>query len=463
MCLANEKRYFCKLMESAAAIKDLKVKVTNRQILSIAMPITLAILVPQLNMLTNSIFLGHNGIESLGNAGVTGVYYLIFAVAGHGLNNAMQSVFSRYAGSDNTSAFKTILSQGIRISLQIAAAGILFTWFVSPFIFQQVADPKAYPQEMSFLRIRIFGLPFLYLFQMGNAFLVASLNSRLLIIGFLVEAGVNILFDYLLIFGKFGFPAMGFNGAAVASVIAELTGFLTVFIVLAKTGLKKQYHLLNSFTYDKEKSKQIVKIATPLILQFVISVTTWLAFFFLIESRHDENAKAISNTMRSIFGITGVFVWAFAGTCNTMVSNLMGQRREDKVIEAITRIMLWSFAFCCAACLLVNIFPYQFFKMFGQGKEFVEQAIPVLRVVSVALLFMSIANIWLNGVTGTGKTRANLAIEIIAIIIYMIYTWYFMKVNYVSLAMAWSNELLYWTTIFILSFAFLKSGMWKTK
>ena len=450
-------------MESGAAIKDLKVKVTNRQILSIALPVTFAILIPQLNMLTNSIFLGHNSAEALGNAGITGVYYLIFAVAGHGLNNAMQSVFSRYAGSDDTGAFKTILSQGIRISLQLAATGVLFTWIMAPFIFQQVADPKAYPQEMSFLKIRIWGLPFLYLFQMGNAFLVASLNSRLLVIGFLIEAGVNIIFDYLLIFGKFGFPKMGFDGAAVASVLAEAVGFITVLIVLAKTGLKKQYSLLHSFAYDKEKSRQIVKIATPLILQFVISVTTWLVFFFLIESRHDENAKAISNTMRNIFGLTGVFVWAFAGTTNTMVSNLMGQRKEDKVIFAITKIMLLSVAFCCVTCVLVNIFPYQFFKMFGQNEIFVAEAIPVLRVVSVALLFMSIANIWLNGVTGTGKTRANLIIEIVAIIVYLAYSWYFMKVNYVSLAMAWSNELVYWSTIFLLSFWFLKSGMWKTK
>ncbi|MES2851065.1 MAG: MATE family efflux transporter [Bacteroidota bacterium] len=450
-------------MESGAAIKDLKVQVTYRQILSIAIPITFAILIPQINMLTNSIFLGHNGTEALGNAGITGVYYLIFAVAGHGLNNAMQSVFSRYAGSDDTGAFKTVLSQGIRISLQIAAAGILFTCFIAPFIFEQVADPKAYPQEMSFLRIRIFGLPFLYLFQMGNAFLVASLNSRLLIIGFLVEAGLNILFDYLLIFGKWGFPEMGFNGAAVASVIAEVAGFLTVFAVLAKTGLKKEYGLLKSFTYNKEKSKQILTIATPLVFQFVISVTTWLVFFFLIESRHDENAKAISNTMRNIFGLTGVFVWAFAGTTNAMVSNLMGQRKEEKVLLVITKIMLLSIAFCCVTCLLINIFPYQFFKLFGQGSEFVTEAIPVLRVVSVALLFMSIANIWLNGVTGTGKTKANLIIEIAAIIVYLIYSWYFMKVNYISLAWAWSNELVYWTTIFIMSFAFLKSGMWKTK
>lgn len=81
-------------MESVAQAKDLKVQVTNKQILSIALPITFAILIPQINMLTNSIFLGKLGTKELGNAGVTGVFYLIFAVAGHGLNNALQSVLS---------------------------------------------------------------------------------------------------------------------------------------------------------------------------------------------------------------------------------------------------------------------------------------------------------------------------------------------------------------------------------
>ena len=450
-------------MDSTTVIKDLKVKVTNTQILSIALPITLAILIPQINMLTNSIFLGNLSTEALGNAGITGVFYLIFAVAGHGLNNALQAVFSRYAGSDKPDAFKTILAQGIRICLQFAVAGILITWFIAPYILQQVADPRAYPQEIQFLKIRIMGLPFLFLFQMGNAFLVASLNSRYLMIGFIFEAGVNIILDFLLIKGRYGFPVLGFNGAAIASVIAEAVGFMVVLIVLFKTGLKKQYGLLKSFTYHKIITKEILKISAPLMLQYVISVTTWLVFFILIEGLHDETAKAISNTMRNVFGLTGVFVWAFASTTNVMVSNLMGQQREDKVLEAINKIMLLSIGFCMLMCLLVNIFPAVFFGLFGQGDEFVQQGIPVLRVVSVGLLFMSIANIWLNGVTGTAKTSVNLLIEIIAITVYLVYTWYFIKVQYISLAMAWSNELVYWLTIFILSFMYLRSGRWKTK
>ena len=450
-------------MESTAATRDLKVQVNNKQILSIALPITLAILIPQINMLTNSIFLGNLSTGALGNAGITGVFYLIFAVAGHGLNNALQSVFSRYAGSDNSNVFKTILAQGIRISLQFALAGILITWFVAPLILKQVADPNAYPQEISFLKIRIMGLPFLYLFQMGNAFLVSSLNSRYLMIGFICEAALNIVLDFLLIKGRFGFPQLGFNGAAIASVISETVGLLVVLLVLFKTGLKKQYGLLQQFSYNKTLTKEILTISAPLMLQYVISVTTWLVFFFLIEGRHDETSKAISNTMRNVFGLVGVFVWAFAGTCNNMVSNLMGQKKEEKVLEAINRIMLWSVGFCLLMVSLVNIFPELFFRLFGQDQEFVRQAIPVLRVVSVGLLFMSVANIWLNGVTGTAKTRVNLLIEIIAITVYLVYSWIFVKVNYISLAMAWSNELVYWFTIFLISFLYLQSGKWKSK
>ena len=450
-------------MESTATNDDLKVKVTNKQILSIALPITLAILIPQINMLTNSIFLGNLSTEALGNAGITGVFYLIFAVAGHGLNNGVQAVFSRHAGSGNTKAFSTILSQGIRISLQLALTGIIITWFIAPLILKPVADAHAYPQEMSFLRIRIWGLPFLYLFQIGNAFLVASLNSRYLMIGFICEAMVNILLDFLLIKGRYGFPALGFNGAAVASVIAEAVGLIVVLIVLIKTGLKKKYSLLNSFTYHKQLSKTIIRISTPLALQYVISVTTWLVFFFLIESRGDAMSKAVSNVMRNVFGLAGVFVWAFASTTNVMISNLMGQKKEDKVMEAITKIMLLSIGFCSVMVVLLNIFPGVFFNLFGKDDAFVAAGIPVARVVSLGMLFMSVANIWLNGVTGTGKTKMNLVIEIIAITTYLIYSWIFMKVHYISLAMAWSNEVVYWSTVFIMAFIFLKSGKWKTK
>jgi len=449
-------------MESAGTINNLKVEINNRQILSIALPITLAILIPQINMLTNSIFLGHLGTDALGNAGITGVFYLIFAVAGHGFNNALQTVFSKYAGSGQPDLFKIIFSQGIRIALQFALAGIAFTWLIAPFIMQEVADPKHYEAEMNFLKIRILGLPFLYIFQLGNAFLVASLNSRYLMIAFLFETLVNVLLDYLLIFGNWGFPEMGFSGAAVASVLAEFTGMLVLIAVLRFTGLQKKYALPGNLRFNKTFNKEIIRVSLPLVAQYMISVTTWLIFFLLIEGRGIE-AKAISNVMRNVFGIAGVFVWAFASTTSAMVSNLMGQQREQEVIKLVKRITLWSIGLCFVMVGTLNLFPELFFRLFGQSSAFIEQGIPVIRVVSLGLLLMSVANIWLNAVTGTGKTTINLMIEVVAISLYLLYTYYFMKVNYISLSMAWSNEFVYWSSVFIMSAAYIYTKKWQTK
>ena len=72
---------------------ELRLGTSYRQILFMAMPITLAMLVPQINFITNNIFLGMLGEQQLASAGITGVYYLIFAVIGNGLNNGLQAEF----------------------------------------------------------------------------------------------------------------------------------------------------------------------------------------------------------------------------------------------------------------------------------------------------------------------------------------------------------------------------------
>lgn len=347
----------------------------------------------------------------------------------------------------------------MRISLQFALLCILFTWFVAPFIMRAVADPVAYPIEMSYLKIRIFGLPFLFLFQLGNAFLVSSLNSRWLMVGFFFETTVNIVFDYLLIFGKAGFPQLGFNGAAVSSVMAEAIGMLVVWAVIAGTGLKKKYGLLTQFRFNRIYNREVLKVAVPLVAQYALSVTTWLIFFLLIESK-GTMAKAISNVMRNVIGIAGIFIWAFGSTTSSMVSNLVGQHRTDLVIPLAKRITLWSAGLCTSLCIILNLFPHLFFRLFGQDELFVDAATPVIRVVTCGLVLMSIAMIWLNTVTGTGKTKMNLAIEVVAITLYLAYTWFFMKAHYISLAMAWTNEFIYWTSIFTMSAIYIYSYRW---
>src|SRR5664279_6032473 len=110
---------------------------------------------------------------------------------------------------------------------------------------------------------------------------------------------------------------------------------------------------------------------------------------------------------------------------------------------------------------VLNIFPYHFLGLFRQDELFVHEALPVLRVVSLGMILMSIAAVWLNAVTGTGKTKMNLIIEVAAITFYLLYTFIIVKKLKLSLAIVWSNELVYWLLIFSVSFWFIKKGFWR--
>ncbi|HEY8968398.1 MAG TPA: MATE family efflux transporter, partial [Puia sp.] len=172
---------------------------------------------------------------------------------------------------------------------------------------------------------------------------------------------------------------------------------------------------------------------------------------------------AISNTMRNIFGLFGVFTWAFASTTNAVVSNIIGQKMEDRVLELIKKILQLSVGFAVIVALLLNIFPELFLSVYGQDTAFTAAAIPVIRVVSSALVMMSFATIWLNAVTGTANTRINLLIEFITIIFYCIYVYLVLQQWNLSIIVGWMSEWVYWGVIFILSFLYIRSGRWKGK
>src|SRR5258706_10364263 len=139
---------------------DLRLQTGYRQILGMAMPISLAILVPQINFITNNIFLGGLGEQSLAAAGITGVYYLIFAVIGNGLNNGLQSLIARKAGENKPKEIGHLFFHGVWVSIVVGVFCIFVTHTLTPLILRANLHKAAiYDQGNSFSLIRLLGLP----------------------------------------------------------------------------------------------------------------------------------------------------------------------------------------------------------------------------------------------------------------------------------------------------------------
>jgi multidrug resistance protein, MATE family len=444
---------------------NLRVEISTRQILKIALPISFAILIPHINFTINNIFLGHyhDDGSALAVAGITGVYYLIFAAIGYGLNNGLQTLIARRAGENRPEEIGKLFTQGVFIGLAISALGIFLTFTVTPFLFKQIIrDPVVYEKAITFLKIRIWGLPFLYIYQLRNALLVGTNQSKYLVAGTLAEAATNILFDYLLIFGAMGFPEMGFNGAAVASIIAEFVGMFVIFLVIRRKGISKRFALFHEARLDKKNISLILSMSSPLMFQHAISIISWIFFFLLIE-HHGKTDLQVSNAMRNIFGFFGAFTWAFAATTNAMVSNVIGQGKKEDVFVLIKKIIRLSFGFSVIVCLLLNLFPSAFLSIYGQGDGFIKEGLPVVRVVSAAMILMSFSTIWLNSVTGTGNSRVTFMIEVFAIVLYCFYVYLVTEYYFLPIYIGWMSEWLYWTSLLIPSYFYIRSGRWKGK
>ena len=441
---------------------DLRLSISYRSILDLAIPISFAILVPQLNYLINSFFLAKLGVGYLGISGITGVYYLIFSVIGFGLNNGLQAVIARRAGQGKHREIGGLFTQSIYITLFIACIGILATYTVTPLIFKNTIDASIYTTSISFLSIRIWGLPFLYLYQMRNALLVGTNQSKLLIWGTLAETIANVVLDYGLIFGNLGLPKMGFNGAAYASVIAEFIGMIVVFGIIHGKGMNARFALFENWKVDTRMIKTLLIQSSPLVLQYAISITSW-EFFFILISHDGRMALDISQLMRIVFGIFGIFIWAFAATTNTMISNVIGQGKNRLVKPLIVRISKLSMGTTLLIFIPAMFFSRELLSLSNTDPLFLDTATPVLKVVAIAILLMSVSTIWLNAVTGTGNTVINLSIELITIFLYCFYVYFVMEVWNLSITWGWASEFVYWTSIFTMSYLYINSGKWKGK
>jgi len=386
-------------MSQPAATPSLQVNISSKQILTISIPIALAILVPQFNFIINNIFLGALSKQALAIGGITGVYYLIFGVMGQGLNNGLQALISRRAGENRVDEIGVLFNQGVIISIFLSIVGIGFTYFIAPTIFHALLiDSERANTVIEFLKIRIWGIPFLFIYQMRNALLVGTNQSKFLIIGTATEALFNIFFDYSLIFGHFGFTAMGLNGAAYASIIAEIMGLLVIYLVIHYQKIGARFDLFKKFELKMDYIKLILVQSSPLMMQYMISIISWEFFYILIEHT-----------------------------------------------------------------IMINVFAAQFLSIYGQGEGFLTEGIPVLRIVSVALLLMSASTIWLSAVTGTGQSKVTLLIEFAAIIIYIIYNYLVLEYYKMPITYGWFSEIIYWLSLLIPSFFYIRTMRWKNK
>jgi putative MATE family efflux protein len=406
-------------------------------------------------------FLGRVGEVALGAGALGGLFYLAVVMLGIGFGTGTQILIGRRNGEKDFGQIGKLTDHAIYFLLCLAVILFFVIFFLAPDILKYfIRSNEVYSGTLLFLRYRSWGIFFAFTNIIFNSFYVGTVKTRILTLSTAITAATNAILDYFLIFGNGGFPEMGIAGAALASSIAELV--TTLFFIIRTYYFEdvRKFNLFRFSRFDPAIMGRILNLSVPIMLQNFLSFSGWFIFFMIIEHL-GEHALAVSNICRSIYMLLMIPIWGLSSACNTLVSNLMGEGRIDAVIPLIKKIVIISFISTVVIVSCNIIAPRYILSIYTENASLIADSIKVLYVISLALIFFSIAVVMFMGVSGTGNTKVTFAFEIFAIAVYQFSAYLLAIVFEMPVQYVWLVECQYFLLIGLFCYFYLRSGKWK--
>lgn len=434
-----------------------------RNILRVAYPILISLVMEQMIGLTDTAFLGRVGEVELGASAIAIIYYMVIFMVGFGFSLGAQIIIGRRNGEGQYKETGKIFWNGLYFVLVLAGILIAVSEVVSPYLMKMmVSSESIYAAALNYVHWRLPGLVFAFVTTMFRAFYIGTTQTKTLTLNSMVMVASNIIFNWILIFGKFGLPALGITGAAIGSSLAELVSMLFFVIYTQRKCDRPKYGLDRPSRFDIKEIKGMMPVCVWTMIQHVISISTWFIFFVYIEHL-GERALAISNICRSVSGLLWVVLQSFAGTCSTLVSNIIGEGHQDKVLSLVKRVLKLSLGTVCAMVILFCIFPEGVARIYTDIPGLVSASVPALIVMCSSYLFQVPGMVFFQAVSGTGSTKTAFRLELAALVIYVAYCTVIIAVMKADIAICWTAEHVYAASMMVLCYIYLKSGRWKNR
>ncbi len=443
-------------MKQALSIK-------HKEIWEIAYPIMLGSLAQTILAVTDTAFLGRISAIALGASMMAGLFYYVFATLTWGFAIGIQILISRRVGEEKLERVGVIFQHGLRVVLIFGALLLAILYFFTPTLLDMfITSPNILESANIYMKYRMFGIIFVSLNYLFRYFYIGISWTKVVTLTTVIMSVVNIALDYVFIFGKLGFPEMGIGGAALASVFAELSATI-VFIVFTIKKLPLKKYAMNVYhKYEPWLINHLFKIATPTMLQKLLSFGVWFIFFMIIEHM-GEIPIAVSGVVRSLYMLLGIPVFAYAATANTITSRLIGAKRSNEVLPTLIRICKMSAITVFPIILLCFFLPKTLLSVYTNDPELIMASVPTVRVLCLIIISFVPGMIFFDAVSGTGFTTVALIVEVITLFLYLSAAYVLAVVLKSEVSGVWLTEVVYGISLTVFCYIFIRFYDWRKK
>ena len=436
---------------------------TNKEIWHVTYPIFLGLLAQNVINVTDTAFLGRVGEVALGASAMGGLLYICVYTIAFGFSVGSQILIARRNGEGNYRAVGPVMWQGSAFSFGMGACLLVLMYFAGePLIRLLITSDSIYEATYEFFVWRIWGFLFAFVNVMFRGLYIGITRTKVLTLNAVVMALVNVVLDYGLVFGELGLPEMGVRGAALASVIAEASSLLFFLLyTYYKVDLKK-YGLNRFGQFDWTMVWRILRISCFTMVQYFLAMAIWFVFFMALE-RLGQRQLAIANIVRSVYVVLLIPVQALSTSANTLVSNLIGAGGVAGVLTLLHKIARMSFLIMVVCVALCVAFPESILSVYTNEEALWHESVSALYVVCGAMLISSLANVYFNGISGTGNTQAALVLEVCVQVFYALYVVGVGMILQAPVDICFTTEVIYYILMLTFSLIYLKKAKWQNK
>ena len=382
---------------------------------SITMPIAAQNFITFTVSLADSLMLGKVGEIALSGANLANQLFFILMIITFGVTSAAMVFASQYWGKNDVYSMKRVITIMLRLAAVISVAASALAICIPETVMSWYSDDAAVIEAgASYLRIIGWAYPFYSITNAMASVLRSAHIVKISIVIYLSSLIVNVSLNWVLIFGHLGAPAMGVEGAAIATSVARLVEFIILIIYLAFFEKKIHYTIKDFFVSVKDYLGAFFKTGAPVVLNEAIwSIgTSVLSMIIGHISTEFVSANSIANI---IWQCVWVVVSGMGNATSVVIGNAIGrgEKKETVLNKAKTIVLLAAImGILSAITLLIIRGPViNFYEVSAETKAL---AYDLIVSYAIIIVFQAMSVQYIVGIfRGGGDTKTAMIVDVL--------------------------------------------------
>jgi MATE family multidrug resistance protein len=439
-----------------------------REVLKLAFPLILSTGSITIQQFIDRMFLTWYSPEAIAAAAPGGIVSFTLQCLFIGTTAYVNTFVAQYFGAKQYDKIAQAVWQGIYFAI---AAGIFFLSYIplaKPIFNFAGHSPEVRILEIQYFKILCFGALPVFIIAAVSGFFGGRGETKIIMWVNIFATAVNIMLDYLLIFGHFGLPQLGIRGAAIATVIAGYTAAITIFLYMMKAKYRRKYSTLRNHKFDFELFKRLMRFGLPNGIHFMLDLTGFTLFVLLV-GRFGTLELAATNITFNINHIAFMPMIGVGMAVEIIVGQRLGENQPKLARYGTYSALHITFLYIGTIAMTYVLFPKIYLLPFAAqadpGQFILIQRMTIILLYFVAFysIFDTMNIIFACALKGAGDTRWVMITSVILSWITLIIPTYLASVVYNwGLYITWSFVTLYIVMLGIVFFLRFLGGKWES-